>query len=151
MWSGGEYKDTITNERTEDGWFASTTPLTSLTSSTEWKSNGLKSIKGNSFNINDYCEYHCYNFSKTKPIQGIIDIYSESSNLVVYLIVLCQEDRTKDLTKRVVVSPGENKNIQLTINNSEFDDSHNEVRFRIVVGANNTTFYMDNLRLIQNQ
>lgn len=149
MWSGGEYKDTITDERTEDGWFASTTPLTSLTSSTEWKSNGLKSIKCTSFNKNDYCEYHCYTFSKTSNIHGTIDIYSESSNLTIWLMIIRQEDRTKDIIKRINISPGETNNIALTITNSEFDSNYNEIRFRILSASDNSTFYMDNLRLIQ--
>ena len=151
LWAGGEYRNIITNEQTENGWFASTTPLIQLTPSTEWKSNGLKSIKCSSFNKNDYCEYHCYNFSKTKSIYGIIDLYSESSNLVVHLMVICLEDRTKDIIKTIHVSSGEIKNILLTINNSEFDDSYNEVRFRILSLIDNNIFYIDNLQLIQTQ
>lgn len=64
-------------------------------------------------------------------------------------MAICQEDRTKDIVKKINITPGETKNIILTINNTEFDNTHNEIRFRIVAGANNATFYMDNLQLIQ--
>ena len=66
-------------------------------------------------------------------------------------MVICLEDRTKDIIKTINVSSGEIKNILLTINNSEFDDSYNEVRFRIQSLMDNSIFYIDNLQLIQTQ
>lgn len=66
-------------------------------------------------------------------------------------MVICLEDRTKDIIKTINVSSGEIKNILLTINNSEFDDSYNEVRFRILSLMDNNIFYIDNLQLIQTQ
>lgn len=66
-------------------------------------------------------------------------------------MVICLEDRTKDIIKTINVSSGEIKNILLTINNSEFDDSYNEVRFRILSLMDNSIFYIDNLQLIQTQ
>ena len=66
-------------------------------------------------------------------------------------MVICLEDRTKDIIKTINVSSGEIKNILLTINNSEFDDSYNEVRFKILSLMDNNIFYIDNLQLIQTQ
>lgn len=143
LWSGSDYSKTISKYQVNDNWFACVGGLERLESVTEHSSNGERSIKCNFINVNDYCEYHIYDFDETKSYTASFDVYSESTGVVLQFLAICQEDRSKDIYKSVSCPSGVLSTVSATLTKEELYSYHTEIKIRCL-GTKAATVYVDN-------
>ena len=148
LWSGTDLLKAITDERTSTTYFACTKGLTSLSSITEWCSNGERSIQQDFSQRLDYCECHISDIDITKNYTAKVDIFSESTPVILQFLAMTESQQV--LVKTAEASLGQKCTLSATINSNELTENITELKVRIITTDETPDiFYTDNWCLIE--
>lgn len=150
LWSGSDFLGNVTNEGQTEGFgnFACSIGLNRLSSSSDWVSNGNRSVKYDSNSESNYCEYHCHEFDNTKNHTASIVVFSPSATVQLQLIAIDLNDRSNDITKSVTANNTECE-VSVSINSSELNN-HDELRFRVLISKGlDKIIYFDDCKLLE--
>ena len=135
--TGSDYRKTITDE---DHTFLG---ISNLSSSTEWSSNGNRSIKHEK-PTNTYCEYILTNIDTTKSYEGSIKIHNPNSKLQFFLIT--KANGVNVSIKSITINEStEDNTATLNLTSSDLTEC-TTIQFRVL--SINGPFYTDDWKLI---
>lgn len=148
LWSGSDYSKTIHADRVNNNWFACVGGLSRLESVEEYSTNGVRSIKCNFINANDYCEYHIYDFDETKSYTASFEVYSENNRVYLQFLAICSENRDLDVAKSVLAPAKTISKLTATLTKNELQQYHTEIKIRCLA-SNPAIVYVDNWEVFE--